>query len=149
MGSVYARGNVLWVAYKEVGGKRVCRSTPFKVGQEVQARAWLVEAERAVDAGESPKLGPMTVGQWADRWFAKRTGPSFKSQECMTRKHGLPALAAMHIADVRPRHMVDLIERLKRETDLAPRSIRHVYATLHTMFRDAVVAEHQTSLRNA
>lgn len=73
MGTIYKRGRKLWVGYKEVDGKRVCRATPFTVGQERQAEAWLAEAVRAVAAGESPAAsGPLTVAAYFDRWARER-----------------------------------------------------------------------------
>lgn len=47
---------------------------------------------------------------------------------------------------VRPRHIRDLIRMLSarigtKKEDMAPRTVRHVYGTLHTMFADAVAEE--------
>ena len=41
---------------------------------------------------------------------------------------------------MRPRHIRDLVREL-RQTDLAARTVLHIYGTLHTMFRDAVIYE--------
>src|ERR1051325_3754888 len=43
MGSLYKRGNTLWVAFKDQAGKRVCRSSGYKIGQEAAAEAVLAE----------------------------------------------------------------------------------------------------------
>ena len=47
----------------------------------------------------------------------------------------------MNLEEVRPRHIRDLIKALRAQGKLAPRTIRHVYGALHTMFRDAQVDE--------
>ena len=46
MGSLYKRGNTLWVAFKDQSGQRVCRSSGYKVGQEAAAEALLAELDR-------------------------------------------------------------------------------------------------------
>jgi integrase len=46
MGSLYTRGNTLWVAFKDHSGKRVCKSSGYKVGQEAAAEALLAELVR-------------------------------------------------------------------------------------------------------
>lgn len=56
MGSVYTRGSTLWIAYQDAAGKRLCRSSGYKVGQESQANALLDEMERrARDAKPATK----------------------------------------------------------------------------------------------
>jgi hypothetical protein len=57
------------------------------------------------------------------------------------RNHALPTIGDMNLDDVRPRHIRDLVKTLRAASKLAPRTIRHVYGALHTMFRDAVVDE--------
>lgn len=47
----------------------------------------------------------------------------------------------MPLADVRPRHLLRLVEKLRAEGALAPRTVLHVYATLRMMFKAAVVDE--------
>jgi len=51
MGSVYARGNVLWVAFRGADGKRHCASTKLRVGQEHLAREILAKVEATVTVG--------------------------------------------------------------------------------------------------
>src|SRR3954465_1329036 len=50
MGSIYPRGNVLWLAYQNAAGKRVCKSSGLLVGHEPDARATLAAIERQVAA---------------------------------------------------------------------------------------------------
>jgi hypothetical protein len=47
----------------------------------------------------------------------------------------------MRLDEVRPRHLRDLVLDLRKAGTLAPRTIRHVYAILTTMFRNAVADE--------
>jgi hypothetical protein len=49
-------------------------------------------------------------------------------------RHALPAIGGMNLDDVRPRHLRDVVLELRKKNALAPRTIRHVFATLSTMF---------------
>ena len=58
----------------------------------------------------------------------------------------LPILDVVHghhvrVDEVRPRTIRDLVRALRVAGELAPRTVCHVYADLHCMFRDAVVDE--------
>lgn len=142
MGSVYARGSKLWIAFKDGDGKRRCRSSGFEVGQEKQARALLDEIQALVAAGEAAGLtaGPITVTRYAERWIERRRGriKTVTDEESRLRLHVLPRIGKMALADVRPRHIRDVVLALRDEGKLAPRSVRHVFAVVHRMFRSAV-----------
>lgn len=43
--------------------------------------------------------------------------------------------------DVRPRHVRDVVLELRKTSSLEPRTIRHVFATLVTLFRSALADE--------
>ncbi len=57
------------------------------------------------------------------------------------RLHVLPTLGTMALDAVRPRDIRDLVIELGKRGVLAPRSVRHVYATAACMFRTAVADE--------
>ena len=139
MGHLYTRGSKLWISYKGLDGRRVRRATKFVVGQERQARTLLrrVEARTEATKAASPD-GPPTVSSYAERWITRR--PNRTKDYRGRLKHALPRLGDMLLEEVRPRHIRALVEAL-RTSHLAPRSQRHVAATLHTMFADAVADE--------
>jgi integrase len=57
MSSFYRRGKSLWIAFKNEHGKRVCRPSGYKVGQEEAVRALLVELDRrAAEAPAAPAI---------------------------------------------------------------------------------------------
>ena len=146
MGSVYRRGQKLWIVFRDSEGKRHHRSSGLAVGREKQARALLDEVERQVAQGATYEvLSPaeVTVKAYAMGWLKRRAERVKTSQDETTRitKHALPRLGDLRMMEVRPRHIRDLILELRDGGNLAPRSIRHVYGSLHTMFRDAVVDE--------
>jgi integrase len=139
MGSIYARGPVLWIAYKEVDGKRVAKATPFRLDGEdpeaarKRARALLDQIERDVKEGVPATTGPMTLRDWAERWTGKRERGRTEMQ--IFEKHAAPLLG-MRLDAIRPRDIVAWVEGLKR-TDAAPRTIWHRVSHLKTCFRVA------------
>ncbi|MCA9679735.1 MAG: site-specific integrase [Kofleriaceae bacterium] len=158
---VYARGTRLWVRYQDAAGKTQYRSTGLKVGQEREARAMLDEIERQIAAERRPTLAvaplavSMSVAEFAAAWIQGRQHVAgVKDEDARLKNHVLPLIGAMPIADVRPRHIRDLVlalrakdklpgngqKKAKREK-LAPRTVRHVFATLHRMFKSAIVEE--------
>lgn len=144
-GSVYARGNVLWLAFK-VNGKRVLQSSGYRLGEEAKARAALARIRDRIAAGEAmgvADLGPVTVSRFAEQWVTQREQAgvrSWKSDATHLRTHVLPLLGPYRLEDVRPRHLADLLATMRREGS-APRSVRNVYSTCRSMFRDAVFAD--------
>jgi len=58
------------------------------------------------------------------------------------RKHVLPSLGAMMLAEVRPKHLAEWVHTLRPMTTLAPHTVRNVYGLVGAMFRDAAVAGH-------
>ncbi len=152
MGTVYARGSKLWVGYKDRSGKWQYAPTEFRVGQEDKARKVVEDLEAMVRAETEvggPDLGPITVRRYAEKWFRDRRARGLAStdtEEGRIKLHVLPELGDTLIAKVRPRDVRELVRRLRlkkseRKELLAPRSVRHIYGTLHTMFEDAVADE--------
>ena len=144
MGSVFRRGGKLWLKFKNVAGEWTNKSSGLAVGDEKKARALLEKTEARVrarvEAGETEAEGPLTVKQYAARWLARRTTVTKKDDEGRL-EHVMGALGAMKLAEVRPRHIRSVVTTLATESGLAPRTVRHVYGVLHTMFHDAVVDE--------
>src|SRR5215471_6146108 len=59
MSCFYRRGKSLWIAFNDERGKRVCRPTGYKVGQEEAVRALLAELDRkAAEASAAPAYAP-------------------------------------------------------------------------------------------
>ncbi len=62
------------------------------------------------------------------------------------RLHAWPLLGDVLLKDLRPHHVRDMVRALRAKKSargelMAPRTVRHVYGTLHTMLHDAVVDE--------
>ncbi len=147
MGYVYLRDGKLWLAYYDAQQRLQHQPTNFIVGQEPAAEAELekIKSEISHSSGtpaESPQV--VTVRAYATEWSRLRVeqGLATAADEfARLRIHALPILGDLHLTDVRPRHIRDLIRSLRAGGKLAPRTIRHVYGALRTMFRDAVVDE--------
>jgi integrase len=150
MASVYKRGNKLWARLKDESGKWSCEATPFRPGQEVEARRYVKRLEARISAtkeitdsaGLDPGT-PITVAQYTERWLKEREAlhhASHKDEDCRLRKHMVPRLGHMLLEEVRPRHIRDFVLDL-RKGQLAPRSIYHVYQTTALLFRAAIIDE--------
>jgi integrase len=147
MGSLYIKGAKLWARYKDESGKWSGAPTPYRAGQEAQARRYLAQLQSCIQArarvsGEE-LASDITVRRYAARWIADRKALGLRAAcDDETRlKHALPAIGDMKLDEVRPRHLRDLVLELRKSSGLAPRTIRHVYAILSTMFRTAVADE--------
>jgi integrase len=113
------------------------------VGEEAKAERWVPDRERDVAAARAAGIteGRFTVSSWAERWLATRTNITAGDDRSRLRLHVLPRIGTMMLADVRPRHVRDVILALRAEAKLAPATIRDVSGVLHTMFKAAVIAE--------
>ena len=156
MGSVFARGERLYMHYKTVAGRWKQRRTDFVVGQEKEAEKFLEELEEQIRApvelGEREE-GPMTVRRYFERWSERRKHKgvaSAKDDDTRIRLHVLPVVVDKQTAqafgdlvldDVRPRHareVVDALVEKMNKKELAPRSVRHAFFSTRTMFQHAV-----------
>jgi integrase len=149
MGSIYARGSKLWLAYVDVDGKRKLVSSGVDVGREREAEKLLkaiearISKEREVGLSGAEPSGPVTLARYAEHWLKRRASrvKTVDNERTRLERHALPRLGSMLVADVRPRHIRDLVLELQAAGELAPRTIRHVYGVLHTLFRSAFVDE--------
>src|SRR5438552_1014093 len=83
-----------------------------------------------------------TVRKYTSRWIADRMTSGLvcaADDGARLRIHAMPGIGHLKMEDVEQRHIRDLVRKLRAEAKLAPRSVRHLYAVLHTMFRDALI----------
>jgi integrase len=141
MASIYQRGDKLWARLKE-SGKWVSRPTPFAVGQEREAKRYAKKAQETIDARTASGAAPvLTVRQFATTWLAKRTNVTASDDSARIANHVAPRIGSMPIADVKPKHIDDVIMALRDEGKLAPRTIRSISGLMHTMFKRALKEE--------
>lgn len=148
MASVYKKGKKLWASVKDSTGEWIARPTPYAAdkGLEAKAEKWARELQRLLDSEHlvSSEANPVTVDAYAKTWIASRRKDRIQSagdDEARLEIHALPKLGQLRLDEVRPRHIRDLVLDLRRAGTLAPRSVRHVYSVLATMFRVAIADE--------
>jgi integrase len=150
--SVYFRGDIAWIRYAGPDGRIVREST--RQGDKRVAERIERERRREVAAGtwKPPSLRTdprQTVATYAEAWLLRQEDRGLRSIRVETQKlraHVLPLIGHRVFADLRPRDVVQLVERLKQRQSvkgepLAPRTVRNAYAVFHRMCRDAVIDE--------
>lgn len=140
-GSVFPVGNRLKIAVK-IGKKWKQIKTPYKVGQEEEAKLLLKRTREMILAGADAQLGhDPTVAEYSRKWLPQRKQQiaSWEDDESRLKHHILPAIGAQRVADVRARHVATMMAGI-REKGLAPRTVRNIYAVTQAMFRDAMIA---------
>lgn len=140
-GSVFKRKGKLALAVK-VAGRWVQVATPYRPGQEKEARALLERTRERILAGEESGLGiDPTVAEYAKPWLEQRKGQiaSWQDDESRLGTHILPSLGSLPLAAVRPRHVAAMVASVRR-AGLAPRTVRNVYTVVRAIFRDAQIA---------
>lgn len=151
--SVYFRGRIAWICYAGPDGETVRESTH----QRDRRVAERLERDRRREVASGTWRPPglrtdarQSVADYARGWLERqreRGIKSFRMEKQKLTTHVLPLIGARVFADVRPRDVIDLVEKLKRlETKtgkgrIAPRTVRSSYAVFSRMCRDAVIDE--------
>lgn len=151
MGSVYRRKSKLWIAYRDAAGARIWKPTTYVPGEEALAERALDLIERQVEAEKATGIpsGELTVKAYGERWMKGRPAQGIATADDEARRlrlHAWPLIGGVALKDLRPHHIRDMVRALRvknsaRGTLLAPRTVRHVYGTLHSMLQEAVVDE--------
>jgi integrase len=142
MASLYRKRGTWWARYQDEQGKWKGCPTGIAEAERSQADRWLAAFVRELGRGRDDD-GVITVRRFLERWIKERRGLGLVTagnDEQRLLDHAAP-LHDIPIADVRPRHIRELIIGLRTSGKFAPRTIRHVYGTLATMFRSAVAQE--------
>lgn len=139
--SIYARGKRLWGRVKNEFGKWVSLPTEHNVGAEDKARREIAEAQRIFDAKRklNPE-GPLTFRRYVENWLKdrkKRDLASFRDDAGRLNNHALPLIGDVPLDECRVRHVRDMVRKLERDPDLAPRTVLHVVSIVRAVLRDA------------
>jgi integrase len=136
------RGRVWTIVYPGPDGRPRQQATKYRgPEQERSARKALALFTQRLEAGarlDGGTDGPLTVARWASQWVEGRAAKDVRVDEYRSRleRHILPHIGHLRLDKVTPEH-VGLVLAAVRKT-LAPRTQRHVYWTMHAMFRKAV-----------
>ena len=90
------------------------------------------------------KSGATTLARYAEGWLDARRRRGIRTvsdDETRLKLHVLPVLGAARVDGVTRRDVRELVERLRSDGHLAPKTVRNVYGTLRTLFRDALIEE--------
>jgi len=141
--SIYARGKRLWCSLKNERGEWICKRTPYFVGNEREATKYAELAQKVLDRRRATVIadGPLTVSAYADYWLEDRRTRGVGSagnEEAHLKKHALPHLGSLRLDEVNPVHVRDMV-RVLRKNEIAPRTVLHVFGTLHNMFENAEI----------
>jgi hypothetical protein len=104
MGSVFRRGNKLWLKYKTIAGKWVNKPAKLDVGQERQAHTLLKKTEAKIaariQAGERDE-GPLTVERYGKKWIEQRDTNTVKDDAARLENHVYPVLGGLVLMSAR------------------------------------------------
>lgn len=142
-GSVLSKRGKLVLQVRDAAGRWRQRATGILDTPEgrVAAGRLLAELRTGLKAREDVgQAGPVTVEGWGARWLRGRAGPDAKNDTARLRLHVYPVIGGMALDEVRPRHLVELVDRL-RGAGRAPRTVRNVYSVVKALFRDARIAD--------
>lgn len=148
MGSVYSRYVTCrwYLRYKDASGEwRHAATDYYGPGQKRSAERLLARVEEKIRAGVEAggTTGPLTVAAWSEQWLQRRAELKVEDRAndaARLRDHILPVVGAMLLRDVRPRHIVAVIDRV-RAKGRAPKTVRNVYSVCKAMFRDALLRD--------
>jgi integrase len=157
-GSVTFRNGGAYIKYKRSGRWVGPEATPYKVGpeltrEEAEAKAWeLIERIRAAGAvlqRHSGRDGVITLRSFGEGWTARRTAlgkVSAVDDASRLRLYVYPTLGDLPLTRIaaQPMLVADLLSAIaqrdsKKGGQLAPKTIRHTYSALHSLFNDAEI----------
>jgi integrase len=132
---VFARGQKLWIRFRDTNGAWRNVTTGYSVGEEKLAHAVLDDVlAKTKQPGAVVVIGPETVRE-------PRQHLDWKNDRGRLEHHILPVIGDMPLSSVRARHIIDVVNRCRFETKIAPRTVYNVYSVACALFRDAQLAD--------
>jgi integrase len=137
--SLYLKNGYYYLSWGR-GLERKQRATGLRKDQEAKARQEKADLEQELRGAKSLGFADQRTVRWYKKlWVAERLKNGHRGDESWLRHSR--SLDSLRMDEVRPSHIAGIVQALKNKDELAPRSVRHVYATLHRMFEDAVAEE--------
>jgi len=139
----YLRKEIWWVGYVDLDGAPKQRSTGCRVHEEAKAEKLRLHIKRKLLARAAvvgDQGGPLTVRAWAKSWIEARRLKGIVTAddyEARLKRYVFPVMGDLRIEEVTPDHVAAVVASVAAR-GLAPRTVRHVYFTMHAMFRKAV-----------
>lgn len=112
---------------------------------EREAKALEAQRKREVTAGtyQRERRGRVTVARWFGDWLGQRTNRTVDNDTALLERHvlSLEWFAAMALQDVRPRHLLRVVEDIRKGGRLGEKSVSTVYGLVTAAFRRALFEE--------
>lgn len=131
--------------------KQLNRSTGYKKKQERKANQalaiYVASRERKDLVDGTPEEGPLTVTRLADKWLARKEAKGISTVDnyrSKLRVHILPIIGDMRADEVRIEHIEKVMAAVACK-ELANKTQRRIYETMHAMFGWAVPRLLETS----
>jgi integrase len=150
---LYLRGNTVWLRVKNGEGKWCGVSSgiviPAGASTAERNRQWDAAArvrEQLVSgaapvAEAAPAPFALTVEAYSKRWLEQRSAfvKTWKADKSRLDMHVLPRIGKVPLADIRPKHIADLVYDLRAAGKIAPKTIHNVYGVVCALFREALI----------
>ena len=146
-GTIRQRADGTWEARYTVGrdpgtGKQVQKSIYGKTKAEVRKK--LTAATHDIDEGTYLTPSRMTVGQWLQKWLDEYTSNlkpySLRSYRSQVKNHITPFIGAVKVQELTPDMIQRMYNKLHKELNLAPKTLRNIHGILHVAL-DALVED--------
>jgi integrase len=147
-GGHYLRGKTYWIWY-QVGAERIFESA--KTRNERAALGLLSQRNREIARGEwvrPTSTDRQTFVAYMERWISRREKSGVhnaRDEARWLRTLAAPVIGKLRLADIDRRHVVKVWDRITEQRHhrtgepWAPRTQRHAYEALLTLFTDAVL----------
>lgn len=130
-------GSSYWVVVTWAG-KDLWRRTGRNKAEALRKEAlWKRQIAEGTFSPDDEVPAAPRVREYMKPWLRRRANRTAEKDDSMMRLHVLPyPIAEMHLAEVKPRHVRELVAELRRK-GLSDKSISNVLGTLRVMFGDA------------
>jgi integrase len=137
------RGTKTYYYATFMAGKGADRRQEQEYAGTTKKQALELAAKRAREVRDGTyskehRTAAVTVAAYAKTWGVARTNKTADDDRARLRDHVVPHIGHMRMADVEPKTLRDLINKLVELGTIAPATIHNVYGSVSTMFRTAV-----------
>jgi hypothetical protein len=147
MGSVFPRRKRWWIKFKLKDGRWKPKATPFLVDDPSDRSKALHLLERMEEGIRESALpdepSRITIEKYGQRWILQRQRlriSDWTNDESKLRCHVYPEIGMLRLSEVRAIHIAALIRTIRlSKRKLAPRTVRNIYSSLRSFFRDAEI----------
>lgn len=139
VGTFRQRKDGTWEARYTVGrdpgtGKQIQKSIYGKTQREVRQK--LITIAKDIDDGDYLSPSRMTVKEWMTEWLDAYTANvkpyTLRNYQSQVKNHIVPYIGSVKIQELTPECIQRMYNRLRKEENLSPKTIRNIHGILHT-----------------